>query len=237
MTAVLEAEDLAAGYGDVIALHGVSLTVAPNSITVLLGSNGAGKSTFLRTIAGLLPTRRGHIVFSGQDITSCRSDQRVDLGIVMVPEGRLIFPQLTVEENLKLGAFSPRARTRQAEGLDQAYVMFPRLKERRSQMGGTLSGGEQQMLALARGLMARPQLLLLDEPTLGLAPVMATMIFETIKQLKASGLTILLAEQDVRRTLEIADQGYVLESGKLAMSGSGAELIADQRIGSAYLGI
>jgi len=234
---VLLVEDLASGYGDVVALHGVSLSVLPNSITVLLGSNGAGKSTFLRTVAGLLPIRGGRIVFSGGDIGGCRSDQRVDRGIVLVPEGRLIFPQMTVEENLRLGAFSPRARALRDDGFERSYALFPRLKERRHQMGGTLSGGEQQMLALARGLMARPQLLLLDEPTLGLAPVISIMIFEVIKSLKAAGLTILLAEQDVRRTLQIADRGYVLENGRLAMSGSGAELLTDPRIGTAYLGI
>jgi branched-chain amino acid transport system ATP-binding protein len=234
---MLAVDGLVAGYGNMLALHGVSLTVAPNSITVLLGSNGAGKSTFLRTVAGLLPARRGSTVFAGEDIFHCRSDQRVDRGIVLVPEGRLIFPQMTVEENLRLGAFAPRARARMAEGLKRAYAMFPRLQERRDQLGGTLSGGEQQMLALARGLMAWPRLLLLDEPTLGLAPVVARTIFSTISALKEAGLTILLAEQDVRSTLQIADRGYVLESGVLAMAGSGTDLLADQRIGTAYLGI
>jgi len=238
MTApILAVEDMVAGYGDVVALHGVSLTVASNSITVLLGSNGAGKSTFLRAIAGLLPARRGRITFEGQIITRYRSDQRVERGIVLVPEGRLIFPHMTIEENLRLGAFAPPARAHLAEGLERAYGMFPQLKARRHQLGGTLSGGEQQMLALARGLMARPRLLLLDEPTLGLAPVVAIAIFETIKAFKAAGQTILLAEQDVRRTLQIADQGYVLESGSRALAGSGAELLADPRIGAAYLGI
>jgi len=234
---LLDIADLVAGYGDVMAVHGVSLRVEPNSVTALLGSNGAGKSTLLRAVAGLLPSRRGRILFKGEDIGRCRSDQRVEQGIVLVPEGRLIFPQLTVEENLRLGAFVAHARARLADGLENAYAMFPRLKERRLQQGGTLSGGEQQMLALARGLMARPCLLLLDEPTLGLAPMAAATIFKTIETLKAAGLTVLLAEQDVRRTLTLADQGYVLESGRGVMAGTGAELLADPKIGSAYLGI
>ena len=234
---ILEVEGLVAGYGDVLALHGMGLTVAAGSVTALLGSNGAGKTTCLRAIAGLLPARAGRIVFAGEDVTRWRSDQRVEGGIVLVPEGRLIFPHMTVEENLRLGAFAPRARGHLAEGMQRAYAMFPRLRERRRQLGGTLSGGEQQMLAVARGLMARPRLLLLDEPTLGLAPMAAAAIFETIAALRAAGLSILLAEQDVRRTLQRADRGFVLENGRTAMAGSGGELLADPRIGTAYLGI
>jgi branched-chain amino acid transport system ATP-binding protein len=234
---LLRLTDIVAGYGDVMALHGVSLAVRDGSVTALLGSNGAGKSTLLKTVAGILTPRRGEIAFDGGAIAGKRASERVERGIVLIPEGRLIFPEMSVEENLRVGAFAPHARRHVARGLERAYALFPRLAERRRQSGGTLSGGEQQMLALGRGLMAEPRLLLLDEPTLGLAPLIAQSIFTAIEQLRAEGLTILLAEQDARRTLAIADYGYVLESGTQVMEGSGVELLADPKINSAYLGL
>jgi branched-chain amino acid transport system ATP-binding protein len=235
--AALVLSDIVSGYGDVMALHGVSLAVRAGSVTALLGSNGAGKSTLLKTVAGLLTPRRGAISFEGNGIGGLRASERVERGIALIPEGRLIFPDMSVEENLRVGAFAPRARPHVGRGLERAYALFPRLKERRRQSGGTLSGGEQQMLALGRGLMAEPRLLLLDEPTLGLAPLIAQSIFAVIERLRADGLTILLAEQDARRTLAIADHGYVLESGFRVMDGSGADLLADPKINSAYLGL
>jgi branched-chain amino acid transport system ATP-binding protein len=234
---LLTLTEIVSGYGDVMALHGVSLVVNEGSVTALLGSNGAGKSTLLKTVAGILTPRRGEIAFDGGVIERQRASERVERGIVLIPEGRLIFPDMSVEENLRVGAFAPHARPHVARGLERAYGLFPRLAERRRQSGGTLSGGEQQMLALGRGLMAEPRLLLLDEPTLGLAPLIAQSIFTVIERLRAEGLTILLAEQDARRTLAIADYGYVLESGKQVMAGSGAELLADPKINSAYLGL
>jgi len=237
MAPLLSLADIVSGYGDVLVLHGVSLDVAPGSITALLGSNGAGKTTLLKTIAGLIVARAGVMRFEGAEIGALRSSQRVEHGIVLVPEGRMIFPDMSVEENLRVGAFAPKARVGTARGLERVYAKFPRLKERRNQAGGTLSGGEQQMLALGRGLMAEPRLLLLDEPTLGLAPIVTRAIFDTIQELRGEGLTIFLAEQDARRTLAIADRAYVLENGRGVMAGTGAELLADPQINAAYLGI
>jgi branched-chain amino acid transport system ATP-binding protein len=228
---------LACGYGAVTAVHGIDLAVRRGEITALLGSNGAGKSTTLRALCGLIPARSGTVLLDGEDITGLRVDQRVDRGIVMVPEGRLIFPRMTVEENLRIGAFAPRARGARAASLDHVYGLFPRLLERRRQAGGTLSGGEQQMLALGRGLMARPEILLLDEPSLGLAPIMARTMFDAVEALKGDGLTILIAEQDIGRVLALAATGYVIENGRIAMAGSGAALAADPKIRTAYLGL
>ncbi|MDH3233598.1 MAG: ABC transporter ATP-binding protein [Alphaproteobacteria bacterium] len=238
MTAIsLQISGLVCGYGAMMAVQGVDLEVRRGEITALLGSNGAGKSTTLRAISGLLPLSGGTIHLDGQDITPLRADQRVDRGIVMVPEGRLIFPQMTVEENLRVGAFAPRARRAAAKSLDHIYGLFPRLAERRRQAGGTLSGGEQQMLALGRGLMARPEVLLLDEPSLGLAPIMAGSMFDAVETLKQEGLTILIAEQDVGRTLALASTAYVIENGRIAMTGTGADLLQDPQIKVAYLGL
>jgi branched-chain amino acid transport system ATP-binding protein len=203
----------------------------------LLGSNGAGKTTLLRTIAGLLPAREGSIVFEQADMTTLECYKRVNLGVVIVPEGRMLFPRMSVEDNLRMGSFAPKARRISSEMFERVYNLFPRLKERRRQYAGTLSGGEQQMLALGRGLMARPKLLLLDEPTLGLSPLLAQAIFEVVRRLHDEGLTILIAEQDVRRTLSCADRGYVLENGKYAMEGTGSELLANPKINQAYLGM
>ena len=237
MSASLQLTGVVGGYGAVRILHGVDLTAEAGGVTALIGSNGAGKSTTLRTVAGLLPVAEGSISFDGDPIETLPTDQRVDLGVVMVPEGRLIFAEMSVEENLRLGAFTSRARDNTADNLAKINDLFPRLHNRRNQAGGTLSGGEQQMLALGRGLMAEPRVLLLDEPSLGLAPVMAQHIFEIIEEFRRTGLTILLAEQDVHRTLEVSDHAYVLESGEIALNGPSAQMINDPGIQEAYLGL
>lgn len=233
----LEITGLVSGYGEVTTVHGIDLMVEPGSITALVGSNGAGKSTTLRAVAGLLPIRAGAIRFDGAPVHTLTPDQRVNRGLVMVPEGRMIFSHMTVEENLRIGAFAPRARGRVRDNLERVYDLLPRLSERRGQLGGTLSGGEQQLLALGRGLMAEPRLLLLDEPMLGLAPVVAHKIFEAVENLSQSGLTIVLAEQNVHKTLSLAARGYVLENGRVALQGSGQDLLKDPKIRQAYLGL
>lgn len=237
MSALLEAEGIVAGYGDIEIVHGLGFAAAEGEVTALVGANGAGKTTLMRTLAGVLPLGAGTLRFAGGDIAHVRAHARVEAGIVLVPEGRLIFPHMSVAENLRVGAINPRARGEAVKTVEEVYALFPRLAERRQQLGGTLSGGEQQMLALGRGLMARPKLLLLDEPTLGLAPIMVKLIFETILRLSESGLTIVLAEQDVGQTLAIADQAYVLENGRVALSGEGKTLLHDPRVKSAYLGL
>ena len=237
MSASLQLKGVVGGYGAVRILHGVDLTAEAGGVTALIGSNGAGKSTTLRTVAGLLPVAEGSISFDGDPIETLPTDQRVDLGVVMVPEGRLIFAEMSVEENLRLGAFTSRARDNTVDNLAKINDLFPRLHNRRNQAGGTLSGGEQQMLALGRGLMAEPRVLLLDEPSLGLAPVMAQHIFEIIEELRRTGLTILLAEQDVHRTLEVSDHAYVLERGEIALNGPSAQMINDPGVQEAYLGL
>jgi branched-chain amino acid transport system ATP-binding protein len=237
MTALLRAEGLVAGYGDVLVVHGAALGAEEGRITALIGANGAGKTTLMRAIAGVLPLAAGTLSFAGRAIERLRAHGRVEAGLVLVPEGRLIFPHMTVEENLRIGAINRRARPELGEALAEVYALFPRLAERRRQLGGTLSGGEQQMLAVGRGLMARPRLLLLDEPTLGLAPIMARLIFETLARLREAGITILLAEQDVAQTLAIADRAYVLENGRIALDGSGIALLDDPRVKAAYLGL
>jgi branched-chain amino acid transport system ATP-binding protein len=234
---LLQVRDLVAGYGAIEVLHGVSLSVEPGSITALLGSNGAGKTSLMRCLAGLVAPRHGGIHFAGSSLERLAAHERVGQGIALVPEGRMIFPHLTVEETLRIGAYGAWARPHYAESLVRAYALFPRLAERKRQTAGALSGGEQQMLAIARALMARPRLLLLDEPTLGLAPKMARFVFDLTKELRAAGLTLLLAEQDVRMSLKIADQAYVLENGRIAMSGSAADLAADPQIRRSYLGL
>jgi len=237
MTALLEADGIVAGYGDIVAAHSVSFAAAAGEITALVGANGAGKTTTMRALAGVLPLRNGALRFDGREIGTLRAHARVEAGIVLVPEGRLIFPHMSVAENLRIGAINPRARAGAAATAEEIYALFPRLAERRSQLGGTLSGGEQQMLALGRGLMARPKLLLLDEPTLGLAPIVVRLIFETIARLRETGLSIVLAEQDVGQTLAIADRAYVIENGRIAFDGKGSALLGDPRVKSAYLGL
>jgi branched-chain amino acid transport system ATP-binding protein len=234
---LLEITDLAGGYGATRILHGLSLQVHAGGATALLGANGAGKTTLMKTLAGLLPASSGRIRWRGDDITDTPANVRVREGLVLVPEGRMVFPGLSVRENLRLGAVNSRARPRWRSGLDRIYALFPKLRERDAQLAVTLSGGEQQMLAIGRGLMAEPTLMLLDEPSLGLAPVMALQMFELVRTLAAQSVTVLLAEQDVQRTLEVAHYGYVVENGRVALRGSAADLAGDAKIRRAYLGL
>jgi branched-chain amino acid transport system ATP-binding protein len=235
--ALLEVNGLRSGYGRVTALWDVSFEVPQGQVVTLLGSNGAGKTTTLRTISGLLPVEQGSILFQGRDITRARSDELVALGIVHVPEGRQLWPRLSVQENLELGAYVPGARARRKQSLEHVYELFPRLKERRNQAAGTLSGGERQMCALGRGLMGLPRLLMLDEPSLGLAPRLVSEMFDTLRRLQADGLTVLLVEQNVQQALEVASLGYVLETGRVAVSGPSADLLANPHVRAAYLGV
>jgi branched-chain amino acid transport system ATP-binding protein len=234
---LLKLESVDAYYGDLQALHGVSLEVEQGRVFALVGANAAGKSTTLRVISGLVAPRQGRVVFDGTDLTHVPAHQRVDLGIVQVPEGRRLFPFMTVTENLLLGAHSPRARAARDETLRYIYTLFPVLEERRTQLAGSLSGGEQQMCAIDRALMSRPRLLMLDEPTLGLAPVLVARIFETVRTINGDGMTILLVEQNVRQALTLAHRAAVLESGHLVLSGQGRELLGDDRLKRAYLGL
>jgi branched-chain amino acid transport system ATP-binding protein len=234
---LLEITDLAGGYGATRILHGISLDVHEGGATALLGANGAGKTTLMKTLAGVLPAAGGRIRWRGDDITKTPASVRVRAGLVLVPEGRMVFPGLSVRENLRLGAVNSRARPRWRAGLERIYDLFPKLRERERQLAVTLSGGEQQMLAIGRGLMAEPTLMLLDEPTLGLAPVMALQMFELVRALAAQSVTVLLAEQDVQRTLAVVRDGYVIENGRVAMRGDAAALAGDPRIRQAYLGL
>lgn len=236
MPALLEIATLRAGYGDVRVLHGVDIAVPAHRVTAVVGANGAGKTTLMRVLAGLVSAEAGTQVLDGEDVAALPPHDRVARGIVMVPEGRLIFPGMTVRENLMAGAQGAEARARRSETLERVHAIFPRLRERERQAGGTLSGGEQQMLALGRGLMARPRVLLLDEPTLGLAPAIAKQIFLVLADLAAEGLTILIAEQDVARTLKIAERAYVLENGHVVHHGNAAQLLNDDAVRKAYLG-
>ena len=237
MTALLDLQAVTSGYGEIRVLENVSIEVAAGSITALVGSNGAGKTTLMRVIAGLLPLAAGRIVFDGVDIGVAPPHRRVELGLALVPEGRLIFPDFTVEENLKIGAIAPHARPERDGRIEEMFELFPRLRERRSQAGGTLSGGEQQMLALARGMMAGPRLLLLDEPSLGLAPIVIEQLFNVIPRIREAGVTVLIAEQDVRSSLELADTAYVMENGRIVQTGPAAQLLGDPSIKEAYLGL
>ena len=235
--ALLEVEGLTGGYGPLRVLHGIDFAVPAGRITALVGGNGAGKTTTMAMLAGLLAPSAGAIRYKGDAVEGWSAAQRVAAGLVLVPEGRLVFPDMTVEENLRLGAINRQARAHTAEELERAYAQFPRLAERRRQAAGTLSGGEQQMLALGRGLMSRPQLLLLDEPSLGLAPVMVDLIFDAIGDLAGGGMTILLSEQNVGLSLELAERAYVLENGTIALAGSGRDLLGNAEVQRAYLGL
>ena len=234
---LLEVRGVSAGYGQVKVLRDLSLTVGEGSITALLGANGAGKTTLMRVISGLIPTTSGDLVFDGGSISRTPSSGRVDLGISLVPEGRLIFPEFSVEENLKVGAFLGRVRGRQAELARQMLDLFPRLRERRRQAGQTLSGGEQQMLAIARALMSEPRLLLLDEPSLGLAPQVVAQLFEKIREVRRNGVTVFIVEQDVHATLEFADYAYVIENGEMQIEGPAGDIREDPRVRESYLGL
>jgi branched-chain amino acid transport system ATP-binding protein len=234
---MLDVVDLHAGYGRVKVLDGISLVARRGEVTALLGANGAGKTTLMRTIAGVLPTLSGAILVDGRNFTGLPTHERVERGIALVPEGRLVFSSFSVAENLRLGAITRRARDRQKGRMEEMYALFPRLRERSNQIAGTLSGGEQQMLAIGRALMSHPEILLLDEPTLGLAPRMCDLIFQTITDLISKGLTVVLAEQNVPRTLAISQSAYVIEHGRISISGEARTLIDDPLVRSAYMGI
>jgi len=234
---LLSVENLDLYYGDAQALAGVSLEVPQGSIVAIVGANGAGKSSLIRTIAGIERARAGRITFKGRDTTRLESHQICNLGIGQVAEGRQVFPTLSVEENLEMGALLPRARSKAKETLAEAYRMFPKLVERRTQLAGTLSGGEQQMLAIGRCLMGQPELIMFDEPSLGLAPLVVKDVLHTIHLLNERGLTVLLVEQNIAVSLKISHRAYVLENGRVVMSGSGDELLRDDRVRQAYLGL
>ncbi len=235
--ALLSVENLHVSYGAIRALHGISFHVEEGEIVTLIGANGAGKSTTLRTISGLLLADRGKIIYDGTDITNMGADQIVRMGVVQVPEGRKIFAPLTVRENLEMGAFTRRNKREIEESMEFVFNLFPRLRERAEQLGGTLSGGEQQMLAVARALMAKPRLLLMDEPSMGLAPILVEEIFNVIQRLnQEEGVTILLVEQNAHMALSVAHRGYVLETGVIQMEGTAAELRDNPRVREAYLG-
>ena len=234
---VLTAKHINVCYGALQVLYEVSISVKAGSLVSIVGANCAGKSTLINAISGIRPSASGSILMEGHDITRASPHEIVRRGIVQVPEGRKLFARMTVEENLLLGATVAEAKRRRAETLDYVMTMFPRLRERRGQIASTLSGGEQQMVAIARALMARPKLLMLDEPTLGLAPVMVKEMFETITNLKREGLTILLVEQNVEDSLEICNYGYVLETGRVVLEGSGTQLIENSYLQQAYLGL
>ncbi|MGZ4556665.1 MAG: ABC transporter ATP-binding protein [Mycobacteriaceae bacterium] len=236
---LLEISDMAVSYGRIEALHGISLTVEEGELVTLLGANGAGKSTTMRAISGLVPLTRGHVFFDGEDITKVKAHLRVLSGIVQAPEGRGVFPGMTVQENLDMGCYARKfaKKSEYKERLGWVYELFPRLLERRSQIGGTMSGGEQQMLAIGRALMARPRVLLLDEPSMGLAPMIIQQIFRIISQINAEGTTVLLVEQNAQQALNRSDRAYILETGEVTRTGGGKELLADDSIQAAYLGV
>ncbi|MEO3779015.1 ABC transporter ATP-binding protein [Micromonospora sp. B11E3] len=234
---LLEIDDVSLLYGRIQALHGISLTVDEGEIVALIGANGAGKSTTMRAISGIRPIASGRIRFAGEDVSKLRADLRVRRGLCQAPEGRGIFPGMTVLENLDMGAYTRRDRAGIAQDLNRVLELFPRLAERRKQPGGTLSGGEQQMLAVGRALMSRPKLLLLDEPSMGLAPMLIQQIFSIITEINQQGTTILLVEQNAQQALARAHRAYVLETGRIVKSGTGAELLHDPSVKEAYLGV
>ena len=233
---LLKVTDLVVSYGGIEALRGISFEVEQGQIVTLIGANGAGKSTTLRTISGLVRPKSGRVFFEGRDITDDGTQKVVETGIAMVPEGRRVFPNLTVLENLRIGAYLRKDKDVIEQDIQYVYELFPRLKERVWQLAGTLSGGEQQMLAVGRAIMTRPKLIMMDEPSLGLAPLVVKEIFNIIRTLKASGMTVLLIEQNANAALHTCDYAYVMETGRITMSGTGAELMASEAIQEAYLG-
>ena len=235
--ALLEVDNVHTYYGHIHALKGISLTVEQGEIVTLIGANGAGKSTTLKTISGLLRPREGHVRLKGEDLSAYPAHEIVAKGVVQVPEGRRVFGRLTVTENLEMGAYSHSNREGIGESIEQVFALFPRLKERQAQVAGTLSGGEQQMLATGRALMARPTVLLMDEPSMGLAPVLVDAIFDTIRRLHEEGTTILLVEQNARMALQVADRGYVLQTGQVVLSDTAENLRQNEMVQKAYLGI
>ena len=234
---MLELQNISAGYGGVDVIRGIDLAVRAGEIVTLVGANGAGKSTLVKTISGLVPARSGTITFDGRRIETASTATRMRLGIAHVPEGRQVFPEMTVQENLEIGAYVPKARADRAKTMQLVYEIFPRLADRRRQLAGTMSGGEQQMLAVGRGLMLKPRLLMLDEPSLGLAPVMTDVTFEKIGEIHKMGTAILLVEQNVGRALSLVQRAYVLESGRVIMGGTSTELANNKQVQAAYLGI
>ena len=234
--AMLEIKDLEVSYGMIAAIKGVSFEVNEGEVIALIGANGAGKTTILHTITGLIKAKAGSIVFDGHDLTKTPAHKIVELGMAHVPEGRRIFSQLTVLENLKLGAYTRKDKDGIAEDLETVYSRFPRLAERKKQIAGTLSGGEQQMLAMGRALMSKPRIIVMDEPSMGLSPILVSEIFDIIQSINSTGVTVLLVEQNAKKALSIADRAYVLEKGRISLSGNADELINDESVKKAYLG-
>ncbi|MAE89344.1 MAG: branched-chain amino acid ABC transporter ATP-binding protein [Pelagibaca sp.] len=234
---MLEVKNVDAGYGSTVILQDISLHVEPGEVVTIVGANGAGKTTLLRTISGLVKPRIGSITFEGKDITKLEAHDTVDRGITLIPEGRQLFPDMTVRDNLLMGAYCRHARDYQDDTLHEVLELFPRLRERLDQHASSLSGGEQQMVAIARGMMARPKILMFDEPSLGLAPIIVSQVFEVIAQVAATGTTVLIVEQNVFHTLKAADRGYVLENGRMVLSDDADALLQNDHVRQAYLGI
>jgi branched-chain amino acid transport system ATP-binding protein len=234
---LLKIDRLNAGYGDIQVLFDLSLEVHQGEVLSIIGANGVGKTTLLKTLSGLMQANSGTVLFKDQEIQRLAPEKIVDLGIIQIPEGRRLFTLMSVLENLEMGAYTPRARPKKEETLQEVYKIFPRLQERESQFAGTLSGGEQQMVAIARGLMAKPEVLMLDEPSLGLSPVLREETFRVVKRIAETGVTIMLVEQDVKHSLSISDRAYVMERGEVVMEGTGAELLVNPHVKKAYLGI
>ena len=234
---MLEVRNIDAFYGDVQVLWGVSFDVKQGEVVALIGANGAGKSTTLKTVSGLLRPRRGSVAFQGENLAAVEAYHRIDRGMALCPEARRLFVEMTVEENLDMGSLRGEAKQKREQTKEMVFTLFPRLSERRKQLAGTLSGGEQQMVAIARGLMSLPKLMMFDEPSLGLAPILVREIFDVIRKIRQEGATVLIVEQNVNQTLAIADRAYVLEHGKVAMQGAGRDLLDDPHVKAAYLGL